>query len=150
MKRFLTVQRMVYVITILLVCRAWLYRQYFALHGGNIASRLIEYSLVIFLTIYIVVMVRAHKSRQMVTGGVFRIIAHPAYALYVALDIPLWFLVDKSPFMVITGVLLYLALVVGAYGEEKSMMKLCGDKARKYYQKTLSVHFVLWRAGVRS
>lgn len=149
MSRFIKATRMLYVMCVLLACRAWLYGEYFAVHGESTTAQVVRIAFIIFLVYMIKTLRMAYKKQEMVTCGLYRIVAHPAYAVYVAIDIPLWFLAPHSPFAIATGILLYVVILITAYLEEDAIMWRFGDKARGYYNRTLSVHFLLSLMGIR-
>lgn len=149
MFKFMTVRGMIYVLCVFLASRAWLYRQYFALNGGSVTSYAIQLVFILFLIYIILTLKSARKSKRMVTHGAYRLVAHPAYATYVIVDLPLWFLMPLSSFAVVTGILLYAVILITAYLEENYLIHRFGDEARSYYGKTLSVHFLLSLVGIR-
>ena len=110
-----TVNNVIIVMSTFIALRAWLYLQHFAVHGHSRISSWVSVG-VAFVIIHIVRKLRASsETNTIATTGLYRLIGHPAYAMWFALDVPLWFLVAITPYSAITGVGLYFALITAAF-----------------------------------
>ena len=141
--------KVLYVLCVFLALRVWLYREYFAIHGKSRLSHVVMAVFMLFIIYIILTLKHAWRKKQMVTYGPYRFVAHPTYVMYAILDLPLWFLMPLSTFAVSTGILLYVVILITAYLEEKSLIRCFGDTARNYYDRTLSIHLLLSRVGIR-
>lgn len=145
MQKKYAARNMLLILCVALVSRGWLYRQYFEINGVSGIARMIMGVLALFMLYMIIVMRGAIHKGALLTRGPYRFVAHPAYIVYILLDIPLWFISPFSLFVVTSGILFYLVLLITAYLEEVALIERFGTEARRYYKNTLSLHFFLWR-----
>ena len=143
--KFLKATRLVVVLSVLLICRNWLYVQYFLLHGYSELSQ-VAVCVVLALTTYLLFTVKhAVQTQSFMTGGLYRFVAHPTYTMYLFTDVWLWYLMPLTVYSVTTGILFYAVIIITAYMEEASLISGFGKKAKSYYMHTPSLHFILFR-----
>lgn len=87
-------------------------------------------------------------EKQVITGGAFRLWAHPFYGSFLLVDAtsfrPEWLSVMTTEYFGGMAIL-WIALLTVCYFEEKETMFRFGKSAVLYYRNTPSVHWLLWR-----
>ena len=119
---------------------------YYQILVSEDVSLIINSVVPIFIIIYVLYVFsklkRANAEKRLETGGIFSLVAHPLYFLYVLLDISLWFYCEISAIFVITSILFISSILLTAYKEENELMRYY-ESAEEYYKKTLSVFWLL-------
>ena len=130
-----------YVMTTLMTVRWWcLYITNPEIHQWSNVIRPAGLLIAAF-TIWLIVLLRkAGRDGRLATQGPYRFVAHPAYVMYVTMDVPLWFLVTHDLFAVSTGIAFYVSIAVTMYLEEKALLFNHGEMAKVHLARTLSIH----------
>lgn len=88
---------------------------------------------------------RASASRRLITTGPYKLVAHPAYVTYLAVDAVFLAGGSLNAYAIATGILYWIVVLAAAYNEEAHLIELVGNKAYQYYLRTPSIHFILGR-----
>jgi protein-S-isoprenylcysteine O-methyltransferase Ste14 len=93
-----------------------------------------------FILWHIYALKNSYYEQKLATSGLYKFVAHPLYFLYVAIDIPVWFVVPWDPLAILTSIAFYLSIVITMYFEEKVLLLHYKDAARQHLSRTLSMY----------